>query len=135
MKRVLVFSAVFFLSACVAYYTPTVDTTNLDNDKFETDLKECRAESEEYSGRDPASEGAVGAAIGAALGAAAGAIAAVAFDADVSEVAGYGAAVGAGTYGLQAASPGIGDRIRWYRRQFDLVDWCMAGRGYQLLED
>lgn len=114
--------AVFTLSACATTgvnYRPIVDTKNVDMNKFEADLGECRQYAAQTAGA--AERAAAGAAAGAIFGALLAAAAGVRNDR--SAVARVGALSGA----VSGAAEGETDQRNIIRR-------CLAGRGYMVLQ-
>ena len=110
--------AASLLSGCaVEQYRPLVDS-GMSRGSYEADLADCQ----QLAAQRPAAQQAVG---GAAVGAVLGGLLAAAVGLrgnDVARVAAWGAANG----GLQGAAVGSA-------QQRDIVDRCMAGRGYNVV--
>lgn len=124
MKRVGLVAAILALAGCAQSYTPVVDTRGHDSARYSADLTECRQYAEQVS---PVGDAAVGAVGGAAAGAALGAITgALVGGVGAGEAAAFGAATG-GAVGLGAGA--------WHgtAEQRQIVDNCMRGRGYNVL--
>ena len=106
------------LSGCaVEQYRPLVDS-GVSKGSYEADLADCR----QLAAQRPAAQQAAG---GAAVGAVLGGLLAAAVGLhgnDVARVAAWGAANG----GLQGAAVGSA-------QQREIVDRCMAGRGYNVV--
>ena len=103
-------------------YRPIVDMKGIDVVEFQTDLAECK----EYAAQiDAGGSALAGALLGAAAGAAGGAIIGSAFG-NTSGGAQFGAAGGA----LSGAG---GGGVSAQRAQENVVQRCLAGRGYTLL--
>ena len=114
--------AAALLAGCAQSYQPIVDMNGVDPARYQQDLAECRHYAEEVS---PAGEAVAGGAVGAVLGSALGAVAG-AFGGD----AGSGAALGAGLGGVSGgASGGLGGAAG----QRQVIDNCLAHRGYAVL--
>lgn len=123
-RRILIslLSVILALPGCATTgvnYRPIVDTKNIDMNKFESELSECRQFASQTSGAaERAAAGAVaGAIFGALLAAAAGA------KYDRGSVARVGALSGA----VGGAAEGETDQRNIIRR-------CLGGRGYLVLQ-
>jgi len=120
MKTVFVVTlgAAVLLSGCaVEQYRPLVDS-GVSKGSYEADLADCQ----QLAAQRPAAQQAAG---GAAVGAVLGALLAAAVGLrgnDVTRVAAWGAANG----GIQGAVVGSA-------QQQEIVDRCMAGRGYNVV--
>jgi outer membrane lipoprotein SlyB len=120
---VVAISIVALLSGCAATtganYRPIVDTKGVDFNRYEADLRECQAyATQTASAAESAAAGAVaGALLGAVLAAAAGNRYSRSSTARVGAVSG---AVGAGVEGE--------------RNQRTIINRCLSGRGYQVLQ-
>ncbi|MFA6279280.1 MAG: glycine zipper domain-containing protein [Bdellovibrionales bacterium] len=110
------------LAGCATTYTPVVDTKGIDAVKYQQDLGECRALSDQV---DAAENGATDALIGAGVGAAAGAALGA-----ISGNAGMGAATGA-TIG--AFGGGGAGTMSSLDRKKNIMNNCLKGRGYKVL--
>ncbi|MBE1237926.1 hypothetical protein IHV25_09755 [Phaeovibrio sulfidiphilus] len=112
------------LSGCTGH-KPVIDyrMSNKTMAEYERDLAECQSYAGEKSvGQDTVLGTLGGAAVGAALGAAVGAVAGS---------PGSGAAMGAAIGGIgTGAAVGTGTALS----QKDIINRCMAGRGYRVLE-
>ena len=110
--------AASLLSGCaVEQYRPLVDS-GVSRGSYEADIADCQ----QLAAQRPAAQQAAG---GAAVGAVLGGLLAAAVGLrgnDVARVAAWGAANG----GLQGAAVGSA-------QQRDIVDRCMAGRGYNVV--
>ena len=115
-KLIVVILIVATVSAC-ASHVPIIDTKGVDMNAYHSDLVECQQIAEQVSPAASAAGGAVaGALFGALLGAAIGG----------RGGAGYGAKIGtAEGVGVGAAGGAV--------RQVQVVNRCMAGRGYKVL--
>jgi outer membrane lipoprotein SlyB len=102
-----------------ANYRPIVDSKGVDLNRYESDLRECQSYATQTAGAaDSAAAGAIaGALLGAALAAAAGNNYSRSSTARVGAVSG---AVGAGVEGE--------------RNQRTIINRCLAGRGYKVLQ-
>ena len=110
--------AASLLSGCaVEQYRPLVDS-GVSRGSYEADLADCQQLAAE---RPAAQQAAGGAAVGAVLGGLLAAAVGLRGN-DVARVAAWGAANG----GLQGAAVGSA-------QQRDIVDRCMAGRGYNVV--
>lgn len=117
MKRIMAgLLLASFLVAC-AGYRPVVDMQGVDSVKYEADLQECQQYAQQ---RNPASRAAAGAGVGALLGVAL----AAAMGSNYSR--NTGAAIGAVSGGASGAAHGADSQIK-------IVQNCMAGRGYRVL--
>ena len=122
-KLVAILSAVAFLVGCAATsganYRPIVDSKGVDLNRYESDLRECQSYALQTAGAaDSAAAGAVaGALLGAVLAGAAGRNYSRSSSARVGAVSG---AVGAGVEGE--------------RNQKSIINRCLAGRGYRVLQ-
>ena len=120
---VAVLSAAAFLVGCAATsganYRPIVDSKGVDLNRYESDLRECQSYALQTAGAaDSAAAGAVaGALLGAVLAGAAGKNYSRSSSARVGAVSG---AVGAGVEGE--------------RNQKTIINRCLAGRGYKVLQ-
>ena len=120
---VVVLSAAAFLVGCAATsganYRPIVDNKGVDQNRYESDLRECQSYATQTAGAaDSAAAGAVaGALLGAVLAGAAGRNYSRSSSARVGAVSG---AVGAGVEGE--------------RNQRTIINRCLAGRGYRVLQ-
>lgn len=104
------------LTAC-ASHRPVVDTKGVDMNAYNADLGECQKYAEQVNPAATAVGGATaGAVFGALLGAAIGG----------RSAAGYGAGIGAAQSGGAGAASGAG-------KQIQIINNCMAGRGYKVL--
>ena len=101
-----------------ADYQPIVDTKGLNQAKYQTDLAECRALSEQAqsAGTAAAKDAAAGAALGAVVGAIGG------NRRDASQTAGMGAVFG----GVAGAGSAVKEKNTVLRN-------CLRGRGYHVL--
>jgi len=129
MKKLTSILFVFiFLISCAPVpqsYEPIIDTgySNFDWTQYWQDLRECRT----YAARICPADQAVGEALaGAAFGAALGAI----LGSGTGDT-GRWAGIGAGSGGLSGAAHGAGSAIE---RQKRIIQNCMKGRGYRVLE-
>ena len=102
-----------------ANYRPIVDNKGVDLNRYESDLRECQSYATQTAGAaDSAAAGAVaGALLGAVLAGAAGKNYSKSSSARVGAVSG---AVGAGVEGE--------------RNQKTIINRCLAGRGYSVLQ-
>lgn len=119
MKHLSVLALAALLSACATTpeYRPVIDTRNVDMNAYERDLTECKALAKQRDIGQSAAAGAIlGALIGAALGGAIGG----------SDYVGYGAGVGA----VQGTATGTASGAN---SQYQIVERCLQGRGYQVL--
>jgi hypothetical protein len=116
---ILAIAATLLLSGCaVEQYRPVVDSGVSQGD-YEADLSDCQ----QLAAHRPAAASAAGGAVaGAVLGALLGVAAGLRGD-DVGRVAAWGAANG----GINGAAYGVAE-------QQAIVDRCMAGRGYNVVE-
>lgn len=121
MEKLICIVLMLAVAAC-AGYRPVVDMKNVDQSRYETDLKECQAYAEEVS---PVAEAAIGTIIGVGIGAAVGGIIGAIFG-DVGQGAGIGATLG----GAEGAIGGAGEGMKG---QVDIIKNCMSGRGYSVL--
>ena len=119
----LVYTMVIFsLAGCAttgANYRPIVDTKNIDFNKYESDLRDCQsfATQTASAGQSAAAGAVAGAVLGAALAAAAGSR----YDrTSTARVGALSGAVGAGAEGE--------------RNQRNIINRCLAGRGYSVLQ-
>jgi outer membrane lipoprotein SlyB len=113
-------SVVVFLIGCAgANYRPIVDNKGVDLNRYEADLSECQSYATQTAGA--AQSAAAGAAVGAILGAAVAAAAGSSYDRDASaRVGALSGAVGAGAGGE--------------RNQKNIINRCLTGRGYRVLQ-
>lgn len=115
-------TVIFSLSGCAntgANYRPIVDTKNIDFNKYEADLRDCQlfANQTASAGQSAAAGAVAGAVLGAALAAAAGSR----YDrTSTARVGALSGAVGAGAEGE--------------RNQRNIINRCLAGRGYSVLQ-
>jgi outer membrane lipoprotein SlyB len=113
---------IFSLAGCAntgANYRPIVDTKNIDFNKYESDLRDCQsfATQTASAGQSAAAGAVAGAVLGAALAAAAGSR----YDrTSTARVGALSGAVGAGAEGE--------------RNQRNIINRCLAGRGYSVLQ-
>lgn len=112
------------LGGCAQSYQPIVDTRHGDTARYQQDLFECRQYAEQVS---PAEDALVGGAGGAAAGAALGAISGALLG---GFGAGEGAAFGAAAGGLLGVGGGA---ISGVNQQQKVIDRCLAGRGWNVL--
>ncbi|MEE4146468.1 MAG: glycine zipper family protein [Halieaceae bacterium] len=102
------------LSACTTTDEIIIDKKGVDIARYEQDLAECRAYSEEVRTGEKVVKGAAsGAVVGGLIGAITG---------DAGKAAGVGAVGG----GARGASEGTQDEVR-------VVKQCLRGRGYRVL--
>ena len=105
------------LLACTTTDEIIIDRKGVDPARYEQDLAECRAYSEEVKTAEKAARGAAsGAVVGGLIGAAVG----------NSRDAQRGAGAGAVTGGAKGVSQGEQDEVR-------VVKSCLRGRGYRVL--
>lgn len=122
-KLVAILSAVAFLAGCAATsganYRPIVDNKGVDLNRYESDLRECQSYALQTAGAaDSAAAGAVaGALLGAVLAGAAGR------NYSRSSSAGVGAVSGA-----------VGAGVEGERNQRTIINRCLGGRGYKVLQ-
>ena len=116
MDKIISLMLVASLAGC-ATYRPIVDTKGVNQQAYESDLRECQAYAEQVS---PAEHAAGGAVAGALLGAVLGAM--VGNHHTSSQMAGIGAVSGAASGGGEGANA-----------QKNIIRRCMAGRGYHVL--
>jgi hypothetical protein len=118
MKKTIVLTVALLACACAAP-KPLVDTKGVDQAKYQQDLEECQAyaKSSWGAGTGAAVGAAGGAAVGEVLGRTTGNMR------NRGHLAGGGAAVGA----LSGASKGA-------QHQRTIVQRCLAGRGYNVLD-
>lgn len=118
--RIASIGLALMLAGCAAQgYRPLVDS-GVSRGNYDDDLADCQ----DLAAQRPAAALAAG---GAAAGAVIGALLAVAVGLrgdDVAHVAAWGAASG----GIDGAAFGVA-------RQREIVSRCMAGRGYDVLDD
>ncbi len=120
---VAILSAAAFLVGCAATsganYRPIVDSKGVDLNRYESDLRECQSYALQTAGAaDSAAAGALaGALFGAVLAGAAGKNYSRSSSARVGAVSG---AVGAGVEGE--------------RNQRTIINRCLGGRGYKVLQ-
>ena len=121
--KALALVALLSLGACASTtYNPVVDLRGADGGRYQQDLAECRKLSEQVDVvGDSAVNTAVGAGVGAGLGAALGA---------VVGVPGAGAAMGAAVGGI---GTGSGSAISKNERVKQVINNCLARRGYNVL--
>jgi len=125
MKRFIGVAAILTMATgCAQSYQPVVDTKGHDSARYQQDLFECRQYAEQVS---PVQDTAVGTLGGAAAGAAIGAIT----GGLVGGVgAGEAAALGAATGGAVGMAGGAYHGIS---KQQEIIDNCLRGRGYNVL--
>jgi outer membrane lipoprotein SlyB len=118
MRITIILAATLLLCSCGAP-RPLVDTKNVNQAKYQQDLEECQAYAKSSWGAGTgAAVGAVGgAAVGEVLGRTTGNMR------NRGHLAGGGAAMGA----LSGASKGA-------QHQRQIVQRCLAGRGYNVLD-
>jgi hypothetical protein len=124
MRKPVVLAAAtsLLLVSCAGSYRPIVDMKGVDSARYEQDLAECRAYADEVSpGGQAVAGGVVTAALGAAIGAIAGAF---------GGSAGTGAAAGAAIGGVTGTTAG---GVGGVAQQQEVIDRCLAGRGYSVL--
>lgn len=117
-------TVVLLLSGCTSH-TPVIDfrSSNRTMAEYERDLAECQALASQRSVATDAALGTVGgAAVGAGLGAAVGAI---------TGSAGRGALLGTAIGGIGGGTAMAGNTASSQR---DIINRCMAGRGYAVLD-
>lgn len=117
------FSIVVLLSGCAATtganYRPIIDSKGIDFNRYEADLSECQAYATQTA--SAAQSAAAGAIAGAVLGAALAAAAGSRYDrSSTARVGALSGAVGAGAEGE--------------RNQRTIINRCLAGRGYRVLQ-
>ncbi len=112
------------LSACAtaSTYQPVVDMKNVNPQKYQQDLAECRQYAEQV---DVAGNGATDTLLGAGLGAAAGAALGA-----ISGAPATGAALGATVGGFGGGGAGVANSVQ---RQQTIINNCLKGRGYNVL--
>jgi outer membrane lipoprotein SlyB len=119
----VVVSIIALLSGCAATtganYRPIIDSKGIDFNRYEADLRECQSyATQTASAAQSAAAGAVaGAVLGAAIAAAAGS------RYDRSSTARVGAVTGA-----------VGAGVEGERNQRTIINRCLAGRGYKVLQ-
>ena len=115
MKQRIALSAVAaLLAACTTTDEIIIDTKGVDMARYQQNLAECRAYSEEVqTGKKAATGAASGAVVGGLIGAITG---------DAGKAAGVGA-VGGGARGVAEGS----------RDEVQVVKNCLRGRGYRVL--
>lgn len=126
MRSILAISVLLLMTACVSSYQPVVDLKGRQTGQYQQDLFECQQLAQQSSPWAQSAEtGLGGALLGAALGAVTGAFL-------PGYSAGTGAAFGAATGGtvgvLGGAYQGVGEQQR-------IVDRCLRGRGYNVVND
>jgi len=102
-----------------ANYRPIVDNKGIDLNRYESDLRECQSYATQTAGAaDSAAAGAVaGALLGAVLAGAAG--------------KGYDRSA---TARVGAVSGAVGAGAEGERNQRNIINRCLAGRGYRVLQ-
>lgn len=102
-----------------ANYRPIVDNKGVDLNRYESDLRECQAYATQTAGagESAAAGAAAGAILGAVLAAAAG--------------RGYSRS---STAGVGAVSGAVGAGVEGERNQRNIINRCLAGRGYRVLQ-
>ena len=118
MRIALSTALILSLSACAGFYVPLID-----GDYEQADLDACRVHAKTVN---PITGAVAGAGVGAGVGLLLGGVAAAVFDVDVSEVARDSAILGGAGGGLQGLAGAM-------KRQTQIVDNCMRGRGYSVL--
>lgn len=119
----VVVSILALLSGCAATtganYRPIIDSKNVDFNRYESDLRECQSfATQTASAAQSAAAGAIaGAVLGAALAAAAG--------------GGYSRT---STARVGAVSGAVGAGVEGERNQRTIINRCLAGRGYSVLQ-
>lgn len=117
-------ASLLLLSSCAQTHQPVVDLGGQNSGRYQQDLFECRQYAEQVSPVEDAAIGGVGgAAAGAALGAVTGALLG---GVGTGEAAAFGAATG-GLLGLG------GGALHGTSQQQDIIDRCLRGRGYNVL--
>jgi outer membrane lipoprotein SlyB len=116
-------SIIALLSGCAATtganYRPIIDSKGIDFNRYEADLSECQAYATQTA--NAAQSAAAGAIAGAVLGAALAAAAGSRYDrSSTARVGALSGAVGAGAEGE--------------RNQRTIINRCLAGRGYKVLQ-
>jgi hypothetical protein len=116
-------SIMALLSGCAATtganYRPIIDSKGIDFNRYEADLSECQAYATQTA--SAAQSAAAGAIAGAVLGAALAAAAGSRYDrSSTARVGALSGAVGAGAEGE--------------RNQRTIINRCLAGRGYKVLQ-
>ena len=117
------FSVISLLSGCAATtganYRPIIDSKGVDFNRYEADLRECQSfATQTASAAQSAAAGAIaGAVLGAALAAAAG--------------GGYSRT---STARVGAVSGAVGAGVEGERNQRTIINRCLAGRGYSVLQ-
>ena len=115
VNKVCIGVCVLLIAACSGTSGPIIDTKSVDMASYQRDLAECQTYAEQVSTGKAVGKGtAAGAAVGAAIGAIGGGSGT------------RGAGVGAVTGGAQSAR--ISDR-----EKADVVNNCLRGRGYKVL--
>ena len=125
--KILIGIFAMFAVACAPIpqtYQPVIDTgaSNFSWDQYYKDLQECRSYAKQVS---PANQAVGEALLGSAFGAALGAILGTGYHS-----VGSSAGIGAGITGLTGAAHGAGGAIAKQKR---IIDNCMRGRGYRVL--
>lgn len=102
-----------------ANYRPIVDNKGVDLNRYESDLRECQSYATQTAsaGESAAAGAAAGAILGAVLAAAAG--------------RGYSRS---STAGVGAVSGAVGAGAEGERNQRNIINRCLAGRGYRVLQ-
>ena len=114
MKYVTLALALLVLGACTTTDEIIIDKKGVDMARYDQDLAECRAYSDEVkTGKKVATGAASGAVVGGLIGAITG---------DAAKAAGVGAVGG----GARGASEGSRDEVQ-------VVKNCLRGRGYKIL--
>ena len=114
MKYAALVLALLALGACTTTDEIIIDRKGVDMARYDQDLAECRAYSEEVqTGKKVATGAASGAVVGGLIGAITG---------DAGKAAGVGAVGG----GARGASEGSRDEVQ-------VVKNCLRGRGYRIL--
>lgn len=121
-KTLPLLACVLALSACATTYTPVVDTKGINQAKYQQDLNECRALSDQI---DAVGEGATDTLIGAGIGAAAGAALGA-----ITGAPATGAATGAVIGGFGGGGVSAADSMT---RKRQIMNNCLTGRGYKVL--
>ncbi len=122
MKRFSILAACLLLSGCVGSpaqnYVPAIDLQGVDMSRYQADLKDCQGYGATHDPARAAANSAIaGAIVGALLGAAIGG----------GRMVATGAAIG----GTEAGAAG---GVRAAETAQLVVQRCMAGRGYRVLD-
>ena len=136
-RNAIYIASILALSACsppsLSEYTPVVDTFNADMKKFEIDLIQCRSVAsdakikyEEQASKAAMTNIVVGAVAGAVVGSAVGS-----GTGSQGDLTRYGAASGIAS----GAAASTNEQLVARYGPNKIVDRCMAGRGYAVLND